>query len=506
MAREIELARRGRITYFTPRDFASVLFLHRRLVLWTFLLVLGAVLIFALLRQPLYQSQMTILVNMERTDPVVTSDPNLVQKTLPGITDEEVNSEVELLKANDLMRQVVIACHLDQVKNHSVVHMIGKWLEKPAGVNEAPENVRIAKAVLKLQRELVVERIPQSTLIAVSYSSPDPQLSAHVLDTLSDLYLKKHLAVRRPTGTLKFFKQEANLYKKRLMHAEQSMDSFTRDNHVPSVEAERDATIKKLTELQVSRRETQAGIEVTKQRLGVLQNQMAQLPPRLTTQMRKTSGLPPDDLQSTLLTLELKRSELLGIYQPDYPAVKQVEEQIAAAKAAVKASQKWSAVEETTDRDATYEWLRSQAEKAKVDLVDLHSQEKASAAMIAQFSAKARHLNNLMVQQNNLSRSVKLAEDAYITYKKKQEEARISDALDRHRFLNVHIADAPYVPVLPSTIPAPVILFTGLVLACISSVGLAFGAEQMNPSFRTRDEVENLLQVPVVIAIPKWVE
>jgi len=506
MAREIELARRAKITYITPRDFASVLFLHRRLVFWTFFLVLVATLVFVLRRQPLYQSRMTILVNMERTDPVVTVNPDMIQRTLPGISDEDVNSEVELLKAHDLMQQVVTECGLSSVDDHSRAHLFKKWLLRLAGLNEGPEDDRIGKAVLKLERDLVVERIPKSTLIAVSYSSPDPVLSAKVLKTLSTLYLKKHLAVRRPAGTVEFFKREVAHYHRRLEGAENSLAHFRRDNHVASVEAEKDATLTKLTELEVSRRQTEAEIEVAKKRLGALQDHMAHVAPRLMTQVRKTKSRPPDELQSTLLTLKLKRAQLLGIFQPDYPPVQEVEKQIADANAAVKSSQKWLAVEETTDQNTTFEWLRSEAEKAQINLVALQSQEKASAAMIAQFSTRARHLNDLMIRENDLSRAVKLAADTYITYQKEHEEARISDELDRHRILNVAIADKPFVPVLPSTIPTPVVLLIGLALACISSVGLAFGAEQMNPSFRTRDEVENLLQVPVVIAIPEWVE
>ncbi len=503
MAREIQLTRPEEIRYITPRDFVSVIFHHRRLVLWTFSLILGATLVLAIFQQPFYRSQMTILINLERTDPVVTTDSNMVQRTLPGITEEEVNSEMELLKSQDLLREVVIACGLQSMRDESALELFKEWLGRFAGAMEMPQNVKIAKAVIKLQTDLLVELIPKSTLIRVSYSSPDPELSAKALDTLSVFYLKKHLAVRRPAGTFDFFRQEADRYHKQLKDAERNLESFTRDNHVASVEAEKEATLKKLTELEVSRHDMEASIEVTKQRIRTLQAQMAQVPSRLTTQVRKASSRPPEQLQSTLLTLELKRTELLGIFQPDYPAVKEVEKQIGEAKAALVASQEQAVVEETTDRDPTYEWLRAELEKAKVDLIDLQSREKAITAMIVLFSEKSRRLNSLEVHLSELARSVKLAEGAYFTYQKKQEEARISDALDRQRILNVAIADKPSVPALPSTLPSSVVVLLGLVVACMVSAGLAFGAERMNASFRTPQDVERFLEVPVVAAIPE---
>ncbi len=506
MAREIRLARREEITYVTPRDFASAVFNHRRLVVWTFLLVLAAAFFYLLLRQPLYRSQMTILINLERTNPVVTTDPNMVQRTVPGITAEEINSEMELLKTRDLLQEVVMVRRLYLPNGSSWWGRYKSWLGKIAGTTETPQNIKVARAVSKLQSDLAVELIPKSTLIRVSYSSADPELSAKVLETLSDLYLKKHLAVRRPPGTFDFFKEEADRYHRKLEEAERSLENFPRDNHVASVIAEKEATLKKLTELQVARHETEAAIGVTSQRIETLQLRMAQVPSRLTTQVRRASSLPPDQLQSTLLTLELKHTELEGLFQPDYPAVTEVEKQIADAKAALAASQKQAVVEKTTDRDPTYEWMRGELEKARVDLVDLRSREKATTAMIGRFAEKATRLNDLEVRQNELARSAKLAEEAYINYQQKEEEARISDALDRQRILNVAIAEKPSIPILPSTLPSSIVLLIGLVMAGLASVGLAFSAEQMNASFRTRQEVENYLEIPLVAAIPERFE
>ena len=87
---------------------------------------------------------------------------------------------------------------------------------------------------------------------------------------------------------------------------------------------------------------------------------------------------------------------------------------------------------------------------------------------------------------------MKTEEDNYLLYLRKQEEARINDALDRRGILNVAIAEPATHPALPSrsiislrrccAVPG----FTG-------SVGLAFFADFMDPSFRTPDEVSAFL-------------
>jgi capsular polysaccharide biosynthesis protein len=99
-------------------------------------------------------------------------------------------------------------------------------------------------------------------------------------------------------------------------------------------------------------------------------------------------------------------------------------------------------------------------------------------------------------------RAIKAAEDNYLLSERKEEEARISDALDRGRILNVAIAEAPSVPALPSNDRLQTMAF-GFLLATFTSAVLAFAAERADSTFRTSDELVSILNLPVLAAIPK---
>jgi capsular polysaccharide biosynthesis protein len=60
------------------------------------------------------------------------------------------------------------------------------------------------------------------------------------------------------------------------------------------------------------------------------------------------------------------------------------------------------------------------------------------------------------------------------------------------------------VPVLPAY-SATLVLFIGLLLALFVSVGAAFVAEYLDPSFRTPAEVNDILNVPVLAYVPRRV-
>src|ERR1700722_6918752 len=92
----------------TMRELLAVGFPHRRLAFLSFLgIFAGALLVSPFL--PKYRANMKILVRHERLDPVFTGE-NPSQSGV--ITEEELNSEAELLKSEDLLQNVILASEL----------------------------------------------------------------------------------------------------------------------------------------------------------------------------------------------------------------------------------------------------------------------------------------------------------------------------------------------------------------------------------------------------------
>ena len=127
----------------------------------------------------------------------------------------------------------------------------------------------------------------------------------------------------------------------------------------------------------------------------------------------------------------------------------------------------------------------------------------ATARVTELYASKARTIDEKGTAQQDLLREAKAAEDNYLLYRRREEEARISDALDKERIVNVALAEAPTVPALPSR-PRPLFtLLVGTLLAGLVSVGLAFVSDYFDPSFRTPEEVRQALHLPVLAAVPK---
>jgi uncharacterized protein involved in exopolysaccharide biosynthesis len=474
------------------RDFLAIGFRQRRLIINVFLGIFSIAIVIALLLPRKYESQMKILVRHERAESMVSPEREAPVQWRTEVSEEELQSEAELIRSRDLLGKVVVACDLQALGGGSF------WSKQ--GEND---DQKIARAVLRLEKNLTVQPIKLTNLISVSYKAKDPQLAAKVLNSLASLYLEKHLAMHRAPGQFEFFHQQAEEYRKALANAEEKLTSFSRDQGVVNPALEKEMNVRKLAEFEAETKGARATIAEDRQRIATLEAQLAILPNRHTTQVR-TSDNPQlmQNMKSKLLELELKRTELLTKFEPTYRPVQEVEEQIAQTRAAIAMAEKAPLKDETTDRDPTYEALRSELAKSKTELAATQARAAATSSLIRTYRTETQQLDRKELLHQDMLRVAKSDEENYMLYLRKAEEARISDALDRQRFSNVVVAEPATVPFTPQARWLLVVVIGGL-LASLVSVTLGIVADRWDPSFRTPEEVESFLGTPVVAAFPK---
>jgi uncharacterized protein involved in exopolysaccharide biosynthesis len=477
---------------FSSRDLIAIAFRQKRAILITFGAVfLGAVLA-AIFSPPDYQATTKFLVERARVDPIVSPTSQNAAQVSAEVSEEELNSEVELLQSEDVLRQVVQNAHLT---HRSLLRFIG--------ITES-DDVKLAKSVVRLHKELKIEAIKKSNLISVTYTNSDPHLAVKVLQALDEAYLQKNQAVHHPAGEFQFFDQETENYKKTLADAESQLKTFSQQEGGVSPQLARDITLQKLAEFTANLQQTYAEIASTEKRIDALEKQSGTTPQRLTTQLKTSDDAQVlQGLKSTLMNLEIKRTELLTKYQPTYPLVQEVDKEISETRSSIANEESKPLKDETTDRNPTFAWINEELAKAKADDSALQAKAASIQAIVARYQANAHDLDQKGMQQQDLLRKVKTEEENYLLYQHKREEARMTDALDRTQILNVAIAEQPLTPSLP-TVSRWMVLFVGTLLAVVVSIGMAFLLEYSNPSFRTPTEVLSELNIPVLAAVPHY--
>lgn len=487
---------------FSPRDLAAIVFRRRRVIVLSFAgLMAGAIAGIAYL-PPTYEAQLKILVERERIDPVVSTDANSPSADR-GLTESEVTSEVGLFQSRDSLQKAVVDCGLDQAKERSLFTTIKLRMRRALGMALDPDEERF-QALLQLENDLHVSPMNNSNLIKVTYDSHSPQLAARVLQELGDLYLSKHAAVHRIPGISDFFEQQAEQYQKDLSGAEKQLEGFNQQTGAVSADLGKQFMMQKIGDFEISIRQTEAAIAETKERLRALEEQEASGSARVTTQIRTTENAQlMATLKSTLLNLELKRTELLQKYEPNYPLVQEVNTQIEQTTTAIADANRAGLREETTDQDPTHALVESEIAKAKTDLTGLEARSAAMSDALRTLQNKVLALDREAMVQQDLQRTVKADEENFLLYQRKHEEARITDALDQRRIVNAAVAEAAKVPLTPISLPVGDQLALAVVVSGLLSLGLGFVCEYLDPSFRTPAEVQECLDLPLLAAFPK---
>ena len=474
----------------TTRELAMVLFRKRKVFVGVAALVLLVSVAHAIFGTK-YQANMKILLRRTRAaTPASAQRDAPLDLTRMAITDEELNSEVELLQDREVLRRVADETGL---ANHDWLHLLRPSEEQPA---------RVERAARRLAKKLQIQRIKKTNLITVSYSASDPQQAARVLKAVGNAYLEKHTVVHRPSGEMRFFDQQKAEARLQWEEAKGRLLQFTARHRVVSAGQQRDLSLQKLSEVDANYRQTSIELAETQRRVGELQALVAKLPERTTTQVRVADN--PELLQaikSNLLNLQLKRIQLLTKFEPNHRLVQEVDQQIADVQATIAAENLQPLRDETTDKNAHYEWAKSELQRAQVQAKALEARLAATAVQEGAYQQLARQLGEDAITQEDLLSSVRAAQDTYLLYVKKQEEARLDDALDQRGIVDVAVAEEPVAPALPVW-SAWLIVAAGTFAAGVSGTVAAFAADHFDPAFRNPDDVLAYLEAPVLASLP----
>ncbi|HEX5702343.1 MAG TPA: Wzz/FepE/Etk N-terminal domain-containing protein [Pyrinomonadaceae bacterium] len=476
------------------RDGAAALFRRKGLVLLTFLTVLIGTVVVTLLLPNKYESRMKILVKNQRVDVAITAAHSEAPSMMADgeVTENQINSEIELLTSKDLLTQVVKESGLASAK--------------PGWFSRTPpaETVRVESAVNQLAKDLTVTPVRKANIISVSYASNSPELSAKVLKRVGELYLEKHLKLHHPEGATDFFQTQADEREGILKAAEQKFTEFQQSNNLVVLSQQKELTLQKTAEAKASLMASEAAVNEATQKIKRVEQQLASMPERVVTSSRSLPNqFSAERLNTMMVELQTRRTQLLTKFKPDDRLVREVDEQIRITREALEKAEGKSAVEEATGLNPLRQTLETELARARLDQSAALARRTTLSGQLQQYQTALDQLESNTATHNDLQRQVKEAEDNYQLYAKKREESRIGDELDRQKITNVSIAEAPTPAQLPTSPNRPLNLVLGTVLAGFLCIGSVITAELLDDKVHSARQLEALTGGPVLATVPE---
>lgn len=352
----------------------------------------------------------------------------------------------------------------------------------------------------------------------ISFSHENPMTAMKVTSKLASQYIEENLKVREQmvTGVSAFLEQELNAAKGVLEAQEQAISKF-KTKHIGLLPEQMEANLRALDRSQVDLNATEELIHSKTDRLGLLEKSIKEYEASGTTQAMagSTPGGPVggqtgmDPLVTRLRELERTLTTLLAEYKETYPDIAQIRQEIAGVKKQLAGKYGDPSNEKDADAAKTFDpylkELIKQRNDLRVEVSSIKDRRRRLAEHIKEFEGRVEQTPAREQELMILVRDYENMQKNYQALLEKRLNAHVAENLEkRQKGEQFRVLDPANLPERPEKPNRLAIMLIGLLGGCGLGVGLAIGLDQMNPTFKRREEVEMLPGIRVLAAIPNF--
>jgi polysaccharide biosynthesis protein PslE len=452
--------------------------------------ILAVVAIATFVWPPTYSSTAKILIQDNRAQLLVSpalenNTPNQPAVIANSVTEEELNSERELISGDYLIQQA-LAGSSDRQGAGGFMARVAEWtLDLPDRLygflhGAAPESPQ-AQSAHRIERHFQSWVIKRSNVIEISFSSHDPKWSHDFLERLIDQYQEFHSSMSHDPQAERFFEKQAGILQDRLRAAEDQLRAYQVQTGITNPAQQKEALITRIAGLQNDSAKTAADLAAAQRRVAVLGGQVASTPRRVGKEVKVVQNMALQQLKPQVAQLESERAELATRYQPNSERLKEIDARLAAAQRILDHENRTEIQEQSTDLNPVWLATDTDLQQASAVAASLQAAQIAQRQEVAKAQEQVRQLLNASVDDDRLQRMVDTEKQAYVSYLRRGEEARAAGALNRSRILNVSVAEPPNRPLEPSFPIVPLNLGLGIMAALGCAVGAGYLEELLDP-------------------------
>jgi len=389
-------------------------------------------------------------------------------------------TQYRLLTSRGLAERVVLNLRLDQ---DAEFHPGGA----PAGAGPATaadDEAAVGALAGRLLGGLEIVPLRNTQLVEVSFRSRSPGLAARIANGVVDAYIDWGIETRASMAgkASTFFGQQIEALKQEIADKETQLQAYSRRTDIVSLDPASNVTLKRLEAL------NQDYIKAVSARIS-LEARLRELEAAPFERASEVlEGTLVEQQRSELLSMERDYATKLNVYKPEWPAMVELETRIEQARLNL----------ESSSRQA----LERARSSARADYQTALRQEQSLAAELDSAKAENRQLNSAAVEYNNLQIEIGTKRQLLDELLRKQSETDVTSRLQATRESNVRVVDKALVPGGPFRPSLSRNLTLGAGGGLVAGVALVFLLAYMDRTLKTQDELERLLELPVLTVVP----
>ncbi|HWO40494.1 MAG TPA: Wzz/FepE/Etk N-terminal domain-containing protein [Candidatus Eisenbacteria bacterium] len=470
------------------RNALSVLFKWKWLIVGAFAAVFLPVTIMSYLQPTSYRAKVTTMVKKDRSYLSITPSGDDQLVNLP-ISRSTINSEIKIITSREVIERVVEELAVED--SGEVPHPDQPPVDRSAGI-------------AAIQRALEVTPINESNLIEIAFRSSNPERAVKVVNKIADVYVERHAQINSPQGAHRFFETQASQYFERLQEASEALRQFGVREGTVNLEKEIAETQLRIAQMERDKQAAETEMNEMRMRMAFLKGEIARHPEKVVTENEMVINRSAEELRKRVMQLQVELKNLLQLYTEKDRRVVSKQEELKTVEAQLLREQEFVQGREQIALNPIRRTLEQEYVNSQARVEALGAKLESLKKQIASTRTRLAHLNDKSSEYSRLVEAVQRNQQNHALYKKRSEESRISEAMDREKLLNVAIVERAALPLQPIGRKMPMTLALAALTGLAVGVGCAFGIEFFNSAINTEKELEEELQLPVLVTIEKF--
>ncbi|TMA39678.1 MAG: hypothetical protein E6J79_02495 [Deltaproteobacteria bacterium] len=460
------------------RSFFYSVFKHRRLVIGIFLLVFLVSATVALLRPRTWRATTKVLVKVGEAVQLAPAEAPSRSINVP-LNPDVVAGEAEIVRSRQVLEEAVIRVGVTPEAGTSMGEMISK-----------------------MQLALTVAPAPGSNVLQISYLGRYPDRAARLVNTLTDVYVEHHNRAYANEGIQSFYAGQLHILESEMKGAQHRLRAYLRRTKVVDVDQEIHILNQDLQDAEKALRVHREKIRGAERKLTEVNAQLGRTPPHIPYSEEYRANPTIQTFKDRLAGLEIERYQALQRYQPDDRHVRDKEEEIANVRARLGEEKERVLNVQTVQENQIYRDLQRNVLTIEASVAELRERETPMAEHVVTLKKQVHELRDQRFMINNLKQVADEKAYAFDLYWRKQEEARISEAMKNQSMVNVTVVERATPPIEPENgLLLPLLM--GLMSGLVVGAGMAVAVDYLNRRLRFEEEVERYLELPVLAVIPE---
>ena len=479
---ELPVFERGFSPYLADNEspllhYWRILKKRRWSVVATLAIILALTIIFTLKTTPLYQATSKVAIFPETPNVLGFKDGG--NSSSDYDYESTLETQAAILRSDALAMKVIEGMRLDQNPKFTGGTTRQRTGETLPVSSMQPDPAVAAGLLGRFRGGLSVQLIPDSRLVQISFTHPDPRLATEIANALVRTFTEENFKTRYEavTQTSDWLSTELADLQMKVQTSEEKLVRYQKDHSILGVDEKQNIVTAKLDEL---------NRELTAAQTDRIQKESNY---RLSTEGDPAAFSKTSQGASTMLErlrekeadLNTQLAQFTTQFGSGYPKVAELGNQVKQIRAEIAAEE-----------------VRMQQQIHDEYLAALQRETLLTTAFNQQ-KQEANQLNESAIEYSVLKRDAEANRQLYQDLLQRLKEAGVSAGL---RSSNIRVVDVARIPTSPIKPNVPRNIELGLILGLACGVALAFTLETLDTSIRSIEEIKMISTLPALGTIP----